>query len=144
MSIGDSVFQLSLEAWTNDALLAVFFLIVGIEIKREVPFGGLSSPRKGALSLTGSLGGMIVPVALYLMLTSGGSATAGWGVPMATDIAFTLGIMALLGSRVPLPFKVFVSALARQMILARYWSLPHFKGTVSTSCRSSRQSQCLP
>ncbi|MEO0321181.1 MAG: Na+/H+ antiporter NhaA, partial [Pseudomonadota bacterium] len=98
--------------WINDALMAVFFLLIGIEIKREVLYGELSNLKRAAMPIIAAIGGMVVPAALYLGINMGGDGTHGWGVPMATDIAFTLGLMALLGSRVPISLKVFVSALA--------------------------------
>ncbi len=112
ISVGDTGFSLSLQTWVNDGLMAIFFLIVGIEIKREVNDGELSSLSKAILPIVGAVGGILAPVVIYLVFNAGLDSAGGWGVPMATDIAFTLGIIALLGPRVPLPLKVFVSALA--------------------------------
>ncbi|MDO6731650.1 Na+/H+ antiporter NhaA [Marinovum sp. 2_MG-2023] len=110
---GDWNLTLGLAHWINDGLMALFFLLVGIEIKREIVNGELSSRDKAILPVLGALGGMMVPALLYVGLNWGNPETAhGWGIPMATDIAFTLGILALLGSRVPTSLKVFVSALA--------------------------------
>ena len=103
---------MSLHHWVNDGLMAVFFLLVGLEIKREVLVGDLSTRRSAALPVAAALGGMLVPAALYALLNAGGEGSAGWGVPMATDIAFALGILALLGSRVPTGLRVFLAALA--------------------------------
>ena len=93
--------DLSLHAWVNDALMALFFFVVGLEIKREFLTGELASARSAALPIVGALGGMVVPALIFVSITRGTQAVAGWAIPMATDIAFALGVVTLLGSRVP-------------------------------------------
>jgi NhaA family Na+:H+ antiporter len=109
---GPWTLEYSLHHWINDGLMAVFFFLVGLEIKREVLAGELASPRRAALPAAAALGGMVVPAALYALLNAAGEGSRGWGVPMATDIAFVLGVMALMGPRVPVALKVFLTALA--------------------------------
>lgn len=111
-TFGEARFVLPVEVWVNDGLMALFFLLVGIEIKREIVDGELSDPARAALPVVGALGGMVVPAGIYVAFNAGLDTQHGWGIPMATDIAFTLGILALLGDRVPTSLKVFVSALA--------------------------------
>ncbi|GJG89590.1 Na(+)/H(+) antiporter NhaA [Gemmatimonadetes bacterium T265] len=112
LGVGGFVARGTLHAVVNDGLMAVFFFLVGLEIKREVLVGELASLQRAALPLAGALGGMLAPAALYLACNAGGPGAHGWGVPMATDIAFALGVLALLGSRVPAPLRVFLAALA--------------------------------
>lgn len=102
----------SLLHWINDGLMVLFFLLVGLEIKRELLVGELSSPRKAGLAIAGAIGGMVVPALLYLTLNAGGIGERGWGIPMATDIAFALGVLALLGRGLPIGLRVFLAALA--------------------------------
>lgn len=98
--------------WINDALMAIFFFVVGLEIKRSLALGELSTVRRAALPIVAAVGGMVVPASLYLFLNTEGEAARGWGIPMSTDIAFSLGVLALLGTRAPLPLKVFLAAFA--------------------------------
>ena len=102
----------SLHYWINDGLMAVFFFTVGLEIKRELLVGELSSIQKASLPIAGAIGGMVIPALLYTIFNINGKGANGWGIPMATDIAFVVGIMALLGPRIPLTLKIFVLALA--------------------------------
>jgi NhaA family Na+:H+ antiporter len=109
---GDWALNMSLLHWVNDALMAVFFFVVGLEIKREILFGELASVRRAALPVVAALGGAVLPALLYWAFNRGGDYLHGWGVPMATDIAFAVAILAMLGSRAPLWIKTFVTALA--------------------------------
>lgn len=98
--------------WINDLLMAVFFLLVGLEIKREILMGELSTPKKAALPVAGAIGGMVLPGLIYAAINWGRPAVDGWGVPMATDIAFALGVLALVGSRVPASVRIFLTSVA--------------------------------
>lgn len=109
---GGFVLKHSLHHWINDGLMVIFFFVVGLEIKRELLVGELSSAKKAALPVAGALGGMILPAIIYFSLNAGKEGAAGWGIPMATDIAFVVGIMALLGPKFPFSLKIFILALA--------------------------------
>ena len=111
-SLGDFTLSKSLHDWINDGLMALFFFLIGLEIKEEVRGGELASLRKASLPVAAALGGMLVPALIYTLFNYNTEAAAGWGVPMATDIAFSLGLLSLLGSRVPTSLKVFLTALA--------------------------------
>ena len=107
-----SFLKYSLHHWINDGLMAIFFFVIGLELKREIVAGELSNPRKALLPIGAALGGMLIPAIIYFSLNPTGEASNGWGIPMATDIAFALGILHFLGKRIPLSLKVFLTALA--------------------------------
>lgn len=112
IDVGGVGLNYSLHHWINDGLMVIFFFVVGLEIKREMLVGELSTAKKAALPIAAALGGMIFPALIYTMFNPGSESASGWGIPMATDIAFVVGILALLGNRVPLALKIFILALA--------------------------------
>ncbi|MDP1890129.1 MAG: Na+/H+ antiporter NhaA, partial [Gemmatimonadaceae bacterium] len=112
LNFGRYVLEGDLHHWVNDALMVVFFFVVGLEIKHELVHGKLRDPRTAAMPALAALGGMVVPAALFLLVTAGGGGARGWGIPMATDIAFAVGVVTLLGPRVPASLKLFLLTLA--------------------------------
>jgi Na+:H+ antiporter, NhaA family len=112
IAVGDVTVSESLLHVVNDGLMTILFLVVGLEIKREVLVGELASLRRATLPIAAAVGGAVVPALIFLAVSGGGTAGRGWGVPMATDIAFALGVLALLGGRAPLGLRIFVTALA--------------------------------
>ncbi len=112
LSFGDWSFVRPLEFWINDGLMTVFFLVVGLEIRREIFEGELSTLRRAALPLAAAVGGMVIPAVIYAALNHGRAGAGGWAIPMATDIAFAVGVLTLLGSRVPTQLRILLLALA--------------------------------
>ena len=112
LTLGDGAFRMSLLHWTNDALLTLFFFVVGLEIKRELTVGHLASRRAAALPAAAAIGGMAMPALIYWLVIPDGAWSHGWGVPIATDTAFAIALIAMLGSRVPIELRVFLTAAA--------------------------------
>lgn len=110
--VGALVFQRDLHFWVNDGLMTIFFFVVGLEIRRELSGGELSDLRRAALPILGAVGGMVAPALLYLAFNAGHPTAGGWGIPMATDIAFAVGVLALLGPRVPSSLRILLLTLA--------------------------------
>jgi NhaA family Na+:H+ antiporter len=112
LTSGFFLFDMPLHQWVNDGLMAVFFFVIGLELKREFMGGELSTVKKAALPVMAALGGMLFPAIIYFLINRGTDAVNGWGIPMATDIAFALALLSLAGKHVPLSLKIFLSALA--------------------------------
>jgi NhaA family Na+:H+ antiporter len=112
LEVGGFSLAEDLRHWINDGLMVLFFLVVGMEIKYEITTGELRDPRAAMVPIAAAVGGMVVPAAIYASLNAGGEGAAGWGIPMATDIAFALGVVALLGRRIPAPARLFLLSLA--------------------------------
>jgi Na+:H+ antiporter, NhaA family len=112
ISLGDHTLALDLQEWVNEGLMAIFFFVVGLEIKRELVEGELRGARRAVLPVVAALGGMVVPALVYVAFNAGGDGAGGWGIPMATDIAMAVGILSLLGSRVVPSLKLFLLAVA--------------------------------
>lgn len=112
IGVGDWALEMTLHHWINDGLMALFFFIVGLELKREILVGELANPRHAVMPIAAAVGGMLVPALIYFIINPDGNAALGWGIPMATDIAFAIGALALLASRVPKALITFLVALA--------------------------------
>jgi len=112
ITLGDEILSLTLHQWVNEGLMMSFFLLVGLEIKQQILVGELSSFRQALFPVSAALGGMIFPALIFALFNIGTDGISGWGIPMSTDIAFALGILALLGKRIPISLKVFLAALA--------------------------------
>lgn len=112
LGIGDAAITEDLRHWINDGLMAFFFFLISLEVKREIVRGDLRHPKAAALPILAAVGGVLVPVLVYLLLAGGGEPARGWGIPMATDAAFAIGVLAVLGDRVPVGAKLFLVTLA--------------------------------
>ena len=112
LTIGNTTIPFRIEEWINDGLMAIFFLLVGLEIERELYIGELSSVKNASLPILAAIGGMVVPALIHFIFNHGKPEQAGIGIPMATDIAFSLGVLSLIGKRIPLSLKIFLTALA--------------------------------
>ena len=113
IQVGEYFISKSVAHWIDEALMAVFFFIVGLEIKRELLVGGLSSSKKAILPIMAGIGGMAIPALIYILFNMNDATARGWGIPMATDIAFSLAILALLGKKAPYSLKIFLKHTRR-------------------------------
>ena len=113
-NLGSFEFSLSIHHWINEALMAMFFFIMGLELKRELMVGELSSPKQALLPIMAAIGGMLVPALAYVVFNLSSDSISGWGIPMATDIAFAIGALSLLGERIPKSLITFLIALAME------------------------------
>lgn len=129
LTFGSFDFEFDLEKLVNDGLMVVFFFLVGLEIKREIIGGHLSSMKKAILPIAGALGGMLVPALIYVLLNNDTPYSVGWGIPMATDIAFAIAVLSVVGSRVPVSLKIFLTALAVADDLGAILVIAIFYGT---------------
>ena len=145
LSLGVGGFSIdgALLLWVNEGLMTIFFLVVGLEIRRELASGDLRDRRRAALPVLAAAGGMLVPALLYLVVNASGRGARGWGIPMATDIAFALGVVALLGRRVPASLRLFLLTLAVADDLGALVVLVAFYSTgVSVQASSSPSRSC--
>lgn len=129
VGFGSYVLDKPLHIWINDGLMAIFFFVIGLELKREFISCGLSTPQKAALPMVAALGGMILPALIYFFINSGTGSAHGWGIPMATDIAFALALISMSGKHIPPSVKVFLSALAVADDLGAILVIAFFYGT---------------
>lgn len=129
IGFGDYVLDKPLHIWINDGLMAIFFFVIGLELKREFMDGGLSTPQKAALPMVAALGGMLLPALIYFLINRGIESSHGWGIPMATDIAFALALISMSGKHIPASVKVFLSALAVADDLGAILVIAFFYGT---------------
>jgi len=129
---------MTIEGFINDVLMVVFFFTVGLEIRREVAYGELSSPKKAMMPIIAAFGGVIAPALIFTAINHGTAASSGWGIPTATDIAFAVCILSVLGDKVPVSLKVFLPPLPLQMTLSPSWLWPCSTAVrLSSACSAS-------
>ncbi len=150
ITLGSHSIDLDLQEWVNEALMAIFFFVVGLEIKRELVEGELRDPRKASLPAIAAVGGMLVPALIYVVINAGGDGIGGWGIPMATDIAMAIGVVSLLGARVDPSLKLFLLALAivddvgAIVVIAIFYSDHIDLAPLGVARRSRPRSRCPP